>query len=460
MALPLLGILGIGLGGALATPHIGQYARDVRARGASRRNTAALAGLGPDATVAQQNRALLEAGLLDPSAYAQLGVTMRGQDLAHTRGLKGLSLEEQRLALQREKFGWEKNNAAVNPLVGFKANLPTLFAPQQPVDMNALKASISKIESGGRYDAVNPESGALGKYQIMPENLPTWGPQYLGREVSVSEFLNNPELQERLAGAVLGDYASNYGVAGAISRWHSGVGVDEAIAQGRHDGNISTAQYTASVLGDYATITGVKAAEAKLAGDPVAQEAATVRGPRWMEMDPEERAGILNTETSIGVMEGTIDYLDETTAAGRALDPGVAAQMQTEWQTTVLPELQKLFQAGAMQEAELRLFEDLAGNGFRWNQLTAREQSKMKGLLARIKASYNNDLQAYGIAGAPSPFAGFEEVEPGDLVAPSGGGTVDETINRAREQFRTPLGGAVPPGDGRSEIEGYLGAGQ
>jgi hypothetical protein len=41
-------------------------------------------------------------------------------------------------------------------------------------------AATAKVESGGRYDAVNPDSGAYGKYQIMPSNWPAWAEKYLG----------------------------------------------------------------------------------------------------------------------------------------------------------------------------------------------------------------------------------------------------------------------------------------
>ena len=41
-------------------------------------------------------------------------------------------------------------------------------------------AATGQVESGGRYDAVNPISGAYGKYQILPSNWPAWAAKYLG----------------------------------------------------------------------------------------------------------------------------------------------------------------------------------------------------------------------------------------------------------------------------------------
>ena len=60
---------------------------------------------------------------------------------------------------------------------------------------NALKSQ----ESGGDHSAVNPDTGALGFYQIMPGNLPSWSKAALGREVSPAEFLNDPDLQHQVA---------------------------------------------------------------------------------------------------------------------------------------------------------------------------------------------------------------------------------------------------------------------
>ncbi len=61
-------------------------------------------------------------------------------------------------------------------------------------------------ESGGNYRARNPDSGALGKYQVMPSNLPQWGLAHVGRPVTPREFLGNPDLQEKIARGQLRTY--------------------------------------------------------------------------------------------------------------------------------------------------------------------------------------------------------------------------------------------------------------
>jgi len=84
--------------------------------------------------------------------------------------------------------------------------------------------AIAKRESGGRYSAVNRDSGALGKYQIMPGNIPQWSREALGKSVSTSTFLHTPALQEKIAQYKLQQYYRKYGAQGAAVAWYAGPG--------------------------------------------------------------------------------------------------------------------------------------------------------------------------------------------------------------------------------------------
>lgn len=57
------------------------------------------------------------------------------------------------------------------------------------VNMGQIKQKIASVESGGNYNAVNPSTGALGKYQFLKSTLKDYG-------VNPDEFLRNPALQE------------------------------------------------------------------------------------------------------------------------------------------------------------------------------------------------------------------------------------------------------------------------
>lgn len=63
--------------------------------------------------------------------------------------------------------------ATAAPLVADAGN-------QGRVGIDAFMTGLACIESGGRFDAVNKRSGALGKYQIMPRNWVAWSGRYLG----------------------------------------------------------------------------------------------------------------------------------------------------------------------------------------------------------------------------------------------------------------------------------------
>jgi hypothetical protein len=92
-------------------------------------------------------------------------------------------------------------------------------------DFRAFIQAISGQESGGNYQAVNPDSGAAGKYQIMPANFVNeggWDRDALGRDISLQFYLNHPKTQERIARNKLREYYNNYGARGAASAWYSG----------------------------------------------------------------------------------------------------------------------------------------------------------------------------------------------------------------------------------------------
>ncbi|HEY9695912.1 MAG TPA: trypsin-like peptidase domain-containing protein [Trichocoleus sp.] len=59
-------------------------------------------------------------------------------------------------------------------------------------------ATVSQ-ESGGSHEAQNDRTAASGLTQIMPENIPAWSQNALGRSVSQDEFLGSPDLQKNIS---------------------------------------------------------------------------------------------------------------------------------------------------------------------------------------------------------------------------------------------------------------------
>lgn len=70
---------------------------------------------------------------------------------------------------------------------------------------NTLNA-IAHVESRGTqnpYSLIGSDTGkgdrALGKYQVMASNVPSWTKEALGQSMTPQEFLNSPEAQEKVA---------------------------------------------------------------------------------------------------------------------------------------------------------------------------------------------------------------------------------------------------------------------
>jgi hypothetical protein len=100
--------------------------------------------------------------------------------------------------------------------------------PVAGVTCAMLPAGVLHQESGGDYSArgrpVGSHGGAraLGGYQVMPANLPTWSREVLGHTVTERQFMASPALQDRIAGAKLRQSCAVNGPRGAAAEWFSG----------------------------------------------------------------------------------------------------------------------------------------------------------------------------------------------------------------------------------------------
>lgn len=76
-----------------------------------------------------------------------------------------------------------------------------------PAPLERLRKAVVQQESNGNHQLLNASgSGAMGLGQIMPENLPSWSQEALGRSISQEEFLSNPELQLKIIDFKLNQY--------------------------------------------------------------------------------------------------------------------------------------------------------------------------------------------------------------------------------------------------------------
>jgi hypothetical protein len=113
-------------------------------------------------------------------------------------------------------------------------------------DIDSYAAAIRRIETGGtlwpngRYD-IKVKAGkrngktrwALGAYQIMEENLPSWSREALGREVSTEEFLKSPAIQDAIFKYWFKKYADKWGPENAARAWLAGPGYVKKHLEGK-----------------------------------------------------------------------------------------------------------------------------------------------------------------------------------------------------------------------------------
>jgi len=72
--------------------------------------------------------------------------------------------------------------------------------------VDAMRRAIIGQESGGSFSIVNRDSGALGYGQVMPENVPSWTKEAIGRSVTPEQFLNSPQIQLATINHKLAEY--------------------------------------------------------------------------------------------------------------------------------------------------------------------------------------------------------------------------------------------------------------
>lgn len=92
------------------------------------------------------------------------------------------------------------------------------------ITKEAFIKAVSSNESGDQANIVNPDTGAYGLFQIMPENWAPWSEEagLAGADIS------DANAQRKVAAFKLGQYIDKYGVEGAAVAWYAGEGTAEA----------------------------------------------------------------------------------------------------------------------------------------------------------------------------------------------------------------------------------------
>ena len=120
---------------------------------------------------------------------------------------------------------------------GEETNTPTgdnTTSKKSNLSIDEFMAKVGMQETGGDgYTTTNKDSGAYGKYQIMPENWQPWVNEARAAGVDVgSGDRSDPKSQEAVAKFKMEQYRDLYGDEGALVAWYSGPANAERWANG------------------------------------------------------------------------------------------------------------------------------------------------------------------------------------------------------------------------------------
>lgn len=179
-------------------------------------------------------------------------------------------------------------------------------------DVDSFINAIAGQESGGDYGAVNSSSGATGKYQIMPDNWPSWA-----SEAGLSsDAPMTPNNQEIVARHKLSEYYNAYGADGAAVAWYAGAGNAERWVNGSptdvwgrsweasQDGAPSIAEYVREVASRNTGTVGYSQTLADLGVNEDDWRNANIQGKQTIISNLMKQDGIKDNEQ-------TLKYLDE-----------------------------------------------------------------------------------------------------------------------------------------------------
>ena len=126
-------------------------------------------------------------------------------------------------------------------------------------------------------------------------------------------------------------------------------------------------------------------------------------GPNWRNLSNEDQSDVLGLEDSIVRLKEAQNFFDGTNALERGPGGGItkeAAEQASNYMLDSLTYLQKTTGAGAMQEAEIELFRELAGNPSSWGNLTDSVKGRMSSIIKRAEGDLNTMNKVFDLTGS------------------------------------------------------------
>jgi murein DD-endopeptidase MepM/ murein hydrolase activator NlpD len=164
-------------------------------------------------------------------------------------------------------WGMFKDGQAINTTEGFllwalKGTPPSPVTDTAKTGLSSatdLYSRIIKQESGGDPTQINPDTGAIGIGQVMPENVLSWTKEALGTEMTADQFAADADAQKKVVDFKLNQYTESAKAAGnsgvdlcrqVAADWYGGEGADKD-SMAPQAGYPSIKAYTESVCAGY-----------------------------------------------------------------------------------------------------------------------------------------------------------------------------------------------------------------
>jgi len=212
----------------------------------------------------------------------------------------------------------KRDGQAISPHRAYlEATLSGGIMKNEFAKIERLKSAIVEQESGSEVSILNPDSGAIGLAQVMPENVPSWTKQCLGRELTPDEFRRDARAQNEVIDCKLEKYWNasdattiDEKVRDVASIWYSGSAANKDSTRLQPYGNNvypSIQSYTYQVLDRFDALT-----------DEAEEE--TVELPPPPEPEPDAAADDIPVATPI---DADAEPASEPDAGNAADDEGV-----------------------------------------------------------------------------------------------------------------------------------------
>ena len=174
----------------------------------------------------------------------------------------------------------------------------------------------------------------------------------------------------------------------------------------------------------------------------VLADEAKIRGTSWItDMTPENRQEVMSAESGLRSMREAREFFNKTNALERGGLGGMSEESREQaasWMYQSLNFLRKGFEAGAMQEADLELFEKIAGNPDSYLNLTDGEMGRMNMIIKQAEERLAEANSSFGLVPSGRSEVTYTNPVTGSPLVPVDANDVANALNEAGQGFVAP----------------------